>query len=144
MTTVNTTATTFFLPTTTKHKDSKTIKSRVEGVNKKLKQKAVLYWIHTEEMTDPKSEGYVGVTTIDKMKKRFGLHQEEFVKAGLVDSVDDLKVVDLMTGTYGEMNAQEGVFRPYLGIGWNYLNGGGAVFGMSYLNPRNWKLWSSK
>ena len=79
------------------------------------------------------------------MEERLKDHKKNFGQGFLQpNEIEELKITDLMTGTYGEMNAQEGVFRPYLGIGWNYLNGGGAVFGMSYLNPRNWTNWFKK
>ena len=133
-----------YIPTTSRHQDAKTIEQRIAGVNKQLKQKAELYWIHTEEMTDPKSEGYVGVTKIDNKEARFKELKDDFVASGFLESTDELRVTQLMTGTYGEMNAQEAVFRPYLGVGWNYCNGGGAVFSMAYLNPKNWVKWGAK
>ena len=97
-------------------------------------------------MTDPKTEGYIGVTKIDNKEARFKDLKDDFVASGFLakECIGNLKVTQLMTGTYGEMNAQEAVFRPYLGVGWNYCNGGGAVFSMAYLNPKNWLRWYSK
>ena len=132
-----------YIPSTSRHQDIDVITGRIEGVNKKLKRKAELYWIHTPDMTDPKTEGYVGVTERGNKGNRFEHLKEDFKTTDFLDedTINSLKVTELMTGTYGEMNAQEAVFRPYLGIGWNYCNGGGAVFSMAYLNPKNWKLW---
>ena len=135
----------FYIKATTKHQDPQVIANRVKGVNSKLKQKATLYWVTDDRTQDPKSYGYVGVTVKDNATTRLEQHKKEFVSSGFMSSEDaaNLVVEELMTGTYGEMNAQEGVFRPYLGVGWNYLNGGGAVFSMSYLNPRNWMTWAA-
>ena len=129
-----------------KHQDKKLIKKRIAGVNFKLRKKAQLYWVHLDHMTDPRTEGYIGVCQDGEMQQRFTEHKSGFKEANFLSprQIKKLKVVELMSGTYGEMNAQEGVFRPYLGMGWNYLNGGGAVFGMAYLNPSNWVSWFSR
>lgn len=136
----------YYIKSDAKHQDLTVIAERVAGVNYKLKQKAELYWITDDRSQDPKTYGYVGVTVKDNTKTRLDLHKKDFVEAGFMpsDQASTLIVETLMTGTYGEMNAQEAVFRPYLGMGWNYVNGGGAVFGMAYLNPKNWTNWFAK
>lgn len=137
---------TTYIKNDSKHQDPSVIAERISGVNYKLKQKASLYWITDDRTQDPKSYGYIGVTTRDNLEAHFKKHKNEFQKSNFKNAhqCDELLMETLMTGTYGEMNAQEAVFRPYLGMGWNYLNGGGAVFSISYLQPSNWTLWFGK
>ena len=135
----------FYIRHDIKHQDETTIANRIAGVNFKLKRKANLYWVHTADMVDPKTEGYIGVCLIKDFDKRLKAHKNKFKKSNFqVDNLDSLLITPLMFGTYGEMNAQEAVYRPYMGIGWNYLYGGGATFNLTYLTPKNWIKWAKE
>lgn len=89
-----------------------------------------LYWIRTTTMTDPATQGYVGVTNNTKRrwanhfsKLRNGVHDNQhFQRAFNID--DDLVVDVLFEGTEDECYSKEFEMRPTINIGWNINVGG--------------------
>jgi predicted GIY-YIG superfamily endonuclease len=78
----------------------------------------VVYWIRKNNHTDPRAEGYVGVTT--NLTKRIQEHKREkwFCKEYYV--VDILQTFDLEADAY----LFEEQMRPTSNIGWNINKGG--------------------
>lgn len=89
-----------------------------------------VYWIHTANMTDPTSQGYVGVTNNTKRrwanhfsKLRHGVHENQhFQRAFNID--DDLVVDVLFEGAEIDCYTKEQELRPFRDIGWNINQGG--------------------
>lgn len=89
-----------------------------------------VYWIHSTTMTDPTSQGYVGVTNNTKRrwanhfsKLRHGVHENQhFQRAFNIE--DDLAVDILFEGAEVDCYAKEQELRPHRDIGWNINEGG--------------------
>lgn len=87
-----------------------------------------VYWIKRKDMTDPYSEGYVGVTnqTIDD---RFKQHSKNVYRKSIVkkaiDKYDDISIIELHNASESECLQFELMYRPTDNIGWNMTIGGG-------------------
>ena len=94
--------------------------------------KAWVYWLHWPEHSDPKTQGYVGVTT--DLRSRLKLHKahgysqnETFIK--VFDPNKEIKVDVLLEADSETCYAKERELRPERHIGWNVNKG-------SYGHPR--------
>lgn len=92
--------------------------------------KAIVYWIHYKDHTDPYSQGYVGVTVdferrikshINEAKN--GIHSNEFLRQHLTHN--DIQIDILHIDEELVCYELERKYRPELNIGWNISKGGG-------------------
>lgn len=95
-------------------------------------KKAILYWIRLPEHTDPKTEGYVGVTLKFDERLRYHLksasndtHKNPHLsfainKYGWENLIKDVLATDKEDACY----IKEHELRPTVGIGWNIAPGG--------------------
>ena len=87
-----------------------------------------VYWIKRVCHTDPKKEGYIGVTN-KSLEERFEFHSKYVKKRShvnkAIDKYDDIDIVLLHTGTDEECLQMEHDLRPRENIGWNIAKGGG-------------------
>ena len=86
-----------------------------------------LYWIHHKNHTNPKNEGYIGVTDrslenrLKEHKKGANHHlNNAFIKYG-----DDIIVDELLSSDDNMCLFLEEEYRPIDNIGWNITKGGG-------------------
>lgn len=89
-----------------------------------------VYWIHNPQMTDPSTQGYVGVT--NNLKRRITNHlsklrnehhdNQHFQRAFNLD--DDLVVDILFEGDEEQCYLLEHQLRPKQNVGWNINVGG--------------------
>jgi len=88
----------------------------------------LLYWIHRKEMTDPYTEGYVGITS-NTAEQRLWEHNHMPRKSSVVkkaiDKYDDVEISVMFEGTKEECVQKEIEYRPSTNIGWNLAKGGG-------------------
>ena len=85
-----------------------------------------LYWIKTNDCTDPKLEGYIGITS-QSLEKRFSDHKSNTKNKHLKNRCkqSDTHIVCLYENlTKEEAKQLEYEFRPYENIGWNINKGG--------------------
>lgn len=85
-----------------------------------------LYWLRTADMTDPKTQGYIGITK-NSIYHRFGqhCHSKRPVGATIREiGEDNIIVSELSRGTQEDMMSLEFSFRPKRYIGWNIQAGG--------------------
>lgn len=96
----------------------------VQSWNLEGLQPNILYWIKTEDMDDPKTQGYIGVGKA----KRALRSKKNCVKQGF-GTDESLEIIMLAQGETRMVDYLEAWYRPDFGIGWNYLRGGGRGFG---------------
>lgn len=92
--------------------------------------KHCVYWIHNIQMSDPTTQGYVGVTNniqrrvANHLSKLKNEHHENihFQRAYNID--DELTIDVIFEGSEIECYAKEQELRPERGIGWNINVGG--------------------
>lgn len=98
----------------------------------------ILYWIKTKDMTDPKTQGYVGVTT-RSLSVRLNEHRKScdnpHLRQAIEKYTDMLEIIQLEVGADDVILEQERLHRPDANIGWNIAPGGGC--------PPNSKTWWS-
>ena len=86
-----------------------------------------VYWIKRDCHTDPKTEGYIGVTN-KSLEERFRVHSKYVKKRSHVNKAiqkyDDVDIVLLHEGTDEECLRMEHNLRPKENIGWNIAKGG--------------------
>lgn len=79
-------------------------------------------------MTDPHTEGYVGITS-NTVEQRLWEHNHMPRKSSVVkkaiDKYDDIKISVMFEGTKEECAQKEIDYRPSTNIGWNLAKGGG-------------------
>ena len=87
-----------------------------------------VYWIKTPDMTDPYTEGYIGVTN-KQLETRLREHtkytKRRSVVAKAISKHDDIEIVMLYEGANNDCLALEEQYRPNINIGWNIAKGGG-------------------
>ena len=92
---------------------------------------AYLYWIHTTNQKDPKTQGYIGVTT--KIKERFwdhkkqannGTHPNPHLANAIKKYKETIQHTILFTGPLEGCYQLEEYFRLSENIGWNLAKGG--------------------
>lgn len=102
---------------------------------------AFLYWIHTKDQTDFKSEGYIGVTK-QPVSRRFSQHKRDSLRNSLrrkgktiptlskafIKHGEALLVDTLVEADYEYVLELEALLRPSLRIGWNVCQGGGKPY----------------
>jgi hypothetical protein len=80
-------------------------------------QECIVYWIHSSEETDIKTQGYVGITK--DLERRIREHSR---KLDLIDN----RVVDIyLCGELSYCKEVEKTLRPHRNIGLNISEGGG-------------------
>ena len=84
----------------------------------------LLYWVKSADMTDPRTQGYIGVGNEDRAVKS----KQECIEQNFGTN-ETLDVIVLSEGETRAMDYLEAWYRPDFGIGWNYLRGGGRGFG---------------
>ena len=88
----------------------------------------IVYWIKRKEMTNPYSQGYIGVTSFS-IQERFEQHSKNIYKKSIVkkaiDKYDDIEIIELYSGNEIECLKLENHYRPDELIGWNMAIGGG-------------------
>ncbi len=78
----------------------------------------VVYWVKTQQMSDPYSEGYVGIT--NNIRSRSKHHfTRNWPEAG------PYSFQVLFEGTRAQCAHQESKYRPRPKMAWNGSNGGG-------------------
>jgi hypothetical protein len=77
-------------------------------------QETLLYWVHDETCHEPKTDGYVGVTS--RPERRMRSHRKRFGNR--------IRFTVLFRGTRDECFAKEFDLRPEKDIGWNIAVGG--------------------
>lgn len=79
-------------------------------------------------MSDPYSEGYIGVTCLS-IQERFEQHSKNIYKKSIVkkaiDKYDDIEIVKLHNDNEKKCLSLEEYYRPKECIGWNIAKGGG-------------------
>lgn len=90
-------------------------------------EKGCVYWIHTKNHTNIKTDGYVGITK--NPSKRFREHKSTnhrcFVIHNAIKKYGDELIYDIIwQGSYSGAIALEEYFRPHPQIGWNIRAGG--------------------
>lgn len=86
-----------------------------------------VYWIKTKEMTDPYSEGYIGVTA-NSLDDRLNGHLKSNSKCSIIKKALDkyeTEMVELHDVPQKEALMLEEHYRPSEKIGWNICKGGG-------------------
>lgn len=88
----------------------------------------IVYWIKRKGMTDPYSQGYIGVTKLS-IQERFDQHSKNVYRKSIVkkaiDKYGDIEVLQLHRGNEKECLSIEEHYRPDECIGWNIAKGGG-------------------
>lgn len=83
----------------------------------------VVYWLHNEGMTDPLSQGYIGITF--QLEKRLKKHSLNPTNPLVRNKWDRLTYEVLFQGlTEDEALKIEGRYRPTKNLGWNASVGG--------------------
>lgn len=88
-----------------------------------------LYWIHTPEMTDPKTQGYIGVSSVG-YKTRWSEHKSKARKGGslvihnAIRKYPDIKITELFKASPEFCSMAESMYRPSPCIAWNISMGG--------------------
>lgn len=92
----------------------------------------VIYWIRYEDMTDPTTQGYVGVTNniVRRSKHHLStLKHNRHINTHLQHAYNkcpDIVVTTIYTGTAVECYNEEYRLRPTPNVGWNLIIGGTA------------------
>lgn len=88
----------------------------------------IVYWIKRKVMTNPYTEGYIGVTKLS-IQERFEQHSKNVYKKSIVkkaiNKYDDVEIVILHKCEEKEALSLEEKYRPEEMIGWNMAKGGG-------------------
>lgn len=86
------------------------------------KKKAVVYWIHYLEHTDPKQDGYIGIST--SVNHRFKSHSK--AKNHIGNRIRSGAVLTILheVESLDEAATIEQQYRPTENIGWNLNKGG--------------------
>ena len=85
-----------------------------------------LYWLRTECMSDPLTQGYIGITK-NNIYHRFGQHCHSKRPVGSTIreiGEDNILISELTRGSYEDMIEEEYRYRPKRFIGWNIAVGG--------------------
>lgn len=89
---------------------------------------AIVYWIHRNLIhTDPKTEGYIGITSRTK-EDRYEEHLRYTTNKHLRNALAvyrDIVISELHVGDLQDCLDMEEAYRPTAGIGWNLAPGGG-------------------
>lgn len=82
-----------------------------------------LYWIKTQDMTDPYTEGYIGITK-NQLTKRLGQHKCSKNPIGYQVRLHDVSIIELHRGMKEDILDLEFKYRNKQYIGWNIMAGG--------------------
>ncbi len=89
---------------------------------KSREQSAVVYWIHYLDQTDPKNEGYIGISTQLSTRIKSHISRNPHMK----HRIDNGAVVTVLheVSTLSDAAKFEQEYRPEDNIGWNLIKGG--------------------
>lgn len=115
-----------------------------------------VYWLRTKSHTDIFSQGYVGITRVDRFERRMWEHQVLCKNAHLKNAIakygwEDMDKSILLYGDKDYCAAIENNLRMSENTGWNIAAGGGLpastkgrTFKWSKPSPYKGVLWSSE
>lgn len=119
--------------------DIETQKDRVKATNNRFEESAEVYWLYLSHMTDPKTEGYIGVSI--KSENRLEQHKKDLKKFLTKEEYQNLQIKILFEGKLFQASLKEKEYRPKMGIGWNYSVGGGFSLGGGESSEKAWRKW---